>query len=227
MNQLIIGLVAVLVVIGGGYYLYNNRVAPTNGDSTIVTATTTVATTTASLADGAYSVDTLKSVANWEGRKVVLTKWIDQGTIKIASGTLAVSAGAVTDTKLVFDMNSIAVTLTGKNGGFDMLAKHLKSDDFFNATKYPTATFQATDLKLTPGTQQTITGKLTIRDTSKDIEVPVMVNMEGNQLVVVGSTTVDRSQFNVKYGSGKFFKNLGDNLIDDNFSLSFKVYFNQ
>lgn len=222
-----IGVIVVLVALGGGYYLYANKAQTGAGDSNSLTATSTIATTTVSLVTGEYKVDALKSVANWEGRKVVLTNWIDQGTIKVASGTVAVNNGTVTDAKVVFDMNSIVVTANGKNGQFDMLAKHLKSDDFFNAAKYPIATFTANNLTLTPGVQQTIAGKLTIRDMSKDIQVPVSLTTEGTQLVVVGSTTVDRSQFNVKYGSGKFFKNLGDNLIDDHFTLSFKVYFNQ
>lgn len=229
MKQLVIGVVVVLVVIGGGYYLYNNQAATGPVDPNSTVATSTAATTTVSVVAGQYNVDPLKSVANWEGRKVILTSWIDQGTIKVASGTATVSEGMIAAGKVVFDMTSITATATGKNGGFDALAKHLKSDDFFNAAKYPTATFVAENITLDPknSATQNVSGKLTIRDVTKDVVVPVAVMVENGQISLAGSTTVDRTAFSVKYGSGKFFKNLGDNVIADNFTLSFKVYFNQ
>jgi hypothetical protein len=51
-----------------------------------------------------------------------------------------------------------------------------------------------------------------------------MVSNEG-QRVFTGQLVVDRSKFDVRYGSGSFFDNLGDNLIYDDFTLDFKVVF--
>jgi hypothetical protein len=49
-----------------------------------------------------------------------------------------------------------------------------------------------------------------------------LTNVDG-KLSNEGSAVLDRSQFDVKYGSGSFFDNLGDNLIHDNFTVGFNL----
>lgn len=229
MKQTIIAVVALVVLVAGGYYAYQQGINPRTinfGTSTIDMMGTSTAVT---LADGTYTVDTAKSTATWEGSKTVLTNWIDRGSIKIASGSTTVASSTLTDVTIVFDMKSIAATETGRDNKtttLDQLVGHLKSDAFFNVEKYPSATFKATGLKVGTVGEQKITGDLTIRDVTKTIEIPVIISGEGNQMVVTGEAVVDRTLFNVKFGSGKFFQDLGDNVINDEFKLNFKVYLN-
>jgi polyisoprenoid-binding protein YceI len=51
---------------------------------------------------------------------------------------------------------------------------HLKSDDFFNAEDYPQLTFASTSVKKTGDQQYKMTGDLTIRDITREIELNVM-----------------------------------------------------
>jgi polyisoprenoid-binding protein YceI len=53
--------------------------------------------------------------------------------------------------------------------------------------------------------------------------IPVQVGMENGNLIIAGTATINRSTWNVKYGSEIFFKDLGDKVINDNFNLEFKI----
>ena len=53
---------------------------------------------------------------------------------------------------------------------------HLKSDDFFNAEKYPKMTFKATSMKKVSNNKFKLTGDLTIRDVTKKITLDVTYN---------------------------------------------------
>ncbi len=230
MKQTIIAIVALIVLVAGGYYAYQQGVNPRTIDFGTSTIDMVGTSTTTVLSDGTYSVDATKSTAGWEGSKTIIANWIDRGSIKVASGSVTVASSTITDATVVFDMTSISASQTGNGSEADKvgkLATHLKSDDFFNTEKYPTAIFKATGLTLTSNGEQTITGNLTIRDVTKPISIPVTVTEEDGVVVVTGKATVDRTVYNVKFGSSKFFQNLGDNVISDEFKLDFKVYLNK
>lgn len=227
MKQTIIASVALVVLIVGGYYAYQQGVNPRIIDFGTTTATM-MSTTSTTLADGTYAVDTTKSTATWEGSKKILVNWIDRGSIKISAGSVAVASSTLSSTVITFDMQTITASETGRGNEATtslQLVKHLKSDAFFNVEKYPTAVFKATGLKVQPGVEQTITGDLTIRDVTKSISLPILVTQEDGMIVVSGKAVVDRTGFNVKFGSSKFFDSLGDNVVNDEFKLDFKVYF--
>lgn len=58
----------------------------------------------------------------------------------------------------------------------DRRDSHLKTDDFFNAEKFPTIRFQSASFEKTGDRHYTIKGKLTIRDTTKDVSVDAVLN---------------------------------------------------
>ena len=66
-----------------------------------------------------------------------------------------------------------------------------------------------------------MTGDFTIRGITKSITFEAKVMDNAGKLSIEGSVVLDRAQFDVKYGSGSFFDNLGDNLIHDNFTVGF------
>jgi len=121
------------------------------------------------------------------------------------------------------DMTSIASTdLQGEYA--DKLVGHLKSDDFFGVATYPTAKFAITKV-VSRGKvgDYKVTGNLTIKETTKEIRFNVNVDNSTSVPVATADITIDRSDFNVKYGSGSFFDNLGDKTIYDEFDLGLKL----
>lgn len=159
-----------------------------------------------------------ESTVNWVGYKV-LGKHM--GNIKLQSGNLQFEGDNLTGGEFVIDMTSINVTdLEGESKG--KLEGHLKSDDFFGVNNYSTATLKITNVisRGKPG-EYKIIADLTIKETTKPIKFNV--NLSGNK--AVAAIKVDRSEFDVKYGSGSFFDNLGDNTIYDEFDLNVELAF--
>ena len=53
----------------------------------------------------------------------------------------------------------------------------------------------------------------------KSITFPAKITVAGGKTTATASIPVDRTDFNVKYGSKKFFDSIGDKAIDDVFTL--------
>ncbi len=165
-------------------------------------------------------IDIKSSSIAWTGKKVVGSH---NGTIKLKSGFLEMDNNKLTGGEFVVDMTSINVgDLSGDSKG--KLEGHLKSEDFFGVEKYPTAKLVITKATKNTGANEegySVDGNLTI----KDITNPVKFNM-----VIIDDTAssilkVDRTKFDVRYGSGSFFDNLGDKAIDDIFELDVTLKF--
>ncbi|MFG1501404.1 YceI family protein [Halobacteriovorax sp. XZX-3] len=158
----------------------------------------------------AEKIDTSKSTVFWQGTKVTGRHF---GTVKIKSGDVKLEKGQLVSGKVVVDMNSFTATdLQGE--WLDKLNGHLKNEDFFHVSKYPTATL---DIKKVEGF--TVTADLTILGKTK--EVKFLAAQNGKNFV--GSLEFNRTDFGLKYGSASFFKSLGDKAIDDKVSLAFDV----
>ena len=116
------------------------------------------------------------------------------------------------------DMRTIVTTdLSG--GSKAKLEGHLKSPDFFSVEDFPTASFVIT--KVTPqGDQHKIDGTMVIKNIAQDVSFMADVKMEKGKIMATADFKIDRSKFDVRYGSGSFFEGLGDNLIYDEFDLS-------
>lgn len=160
----------------------------------------------------------------WNGYKVTGSH---TGTIKLKSGALEFEGDRLVGGNFTIDMTSIAVTdLSGEYQ--QKLEGHLKSKDFFGVEKYPTATFEITKVisRGTPGDYK-IVGDLTIKDTTKEIKFLTNLEDTDSKTKAVAEVKVDRSEYNVRYGSGSFFDNLGDKTIYDEFDLEVTLVVNQ
>lgn len=83
---------------------------------------------------------------------------------------------------------------------------HLKSDDFFGVENHPEATLMLTSVKATGKNAYNAKGKLTIKGKTNPVEFTIAIyGSKANATV-----KVDRSKYDVRYGSGSFFDNLGD-----------------
>ena len=161
----------------------------------------------------AASIDLNKSTVIWKGYKVTGSH---EGTIALKSGSLDMKDGVLTGGSFEIDMTTLKTTdLKGEYA--QKLEGHLKSDDFFGVATYPTAKFEVTKVvsRGTPGDYKVI-GNLTIKETTKEIKF--MTHVEDG--TATADITIDRSDFDVRYGSGSFFDNLGDKTIYDEFDLN-------
>lgn len=166
------------------------------------------------------SVDTNASQITWKGYKVTGEH---AGTIAVKEGNFTYDGDVLTGGSFVIDMTSIACTdLQGEYAG--KLVGHLKSDDFFGVATYPTAKFEITKVvSRGKAGDYKVTGNLTIKDTTKEIRFNTTVDQSTGVPVATANITIDRSDFNVRYGSGSFFDNLGDKTIYDEFDLGLKL----
>ena len=95
------------------------------------------------------------------------------------------------------------------------------SEDFFHVGEHKTSTFSLRELTATPDgdATHTVTGNFTIRGITKSVTFPANVTEKDGTLSIQGEVVLDRSQFDVKNGSGSFFEYLGYNIIHDNFTV--------
>ncbi|HEY3369441.1 MAG TPA: YceI family protein [Prolixibacteraceae bacterium] len=164
-------------------------------------------------------VDVTKSVVNWTGKKVTGEH---HGTIAIKEGTLALTKDKVTGGKIVIDMQSIANVDLTDPGYNAKLIGHLKSDDFFAVATNPTSELVLTKV-VNDGNNLTFNGNLTIKGITQPVTFPATVSKDGKNSVYKGTLTIDRTKYNVRYGSKSFFNDIGDKAIDDNFILDFNL----
>ncbi|MFT5568882.1 MAG: polyisoprenoid-binding protein YceI [Cyclobacteriaceae bacterium] len=160
--------------------------------------------------------DVTSSTIKWTGAKV---GGQHNGTIQLKSGALNMEEGALTGGSFSIDMATLdCEDLSGEYKG--KLEGHLKSDDFFGVASNPTADFTITSAIAQGPGKYKIVGDLTIKGITKDVKFPAMVTEENGVYTATADITVDRSEYDVKYGSGSFFDGLGDKVIYDEFNLA-------
>ena len=147
----------------------------------------------------------------WKGYKVTGSH---QGTIALQSGNLTFEADKLIGGEFVINMTTITNTdLEGDYKG--KLEGHLKSDDFFGVTTFPTATLVFKDVKSNGKNSYAVTGDLTIKGIKNTVSFDISIY--GGK--ATASVKIDRTKFDVRYGSTSFFDNLKDKAIYDEFDL--------
>lgn len=160
-----------------------------------------------------------KSSVKWMGKKVGSKH---EGTIHIQEGHVELQDNKIVAAKVVMDMTSIKNTDVENENYNKKLVGHLKSDDFFGVEIYPTATFELTQGSEFVNGKATISGNITIKGKTEPLTVDV--RKEGDAYRT--NIEIDRSKFDVRYGSKSFFNDLGDKAIDNIFTLEVKLIVN-
>lgn len=161
----------------------------------------------------------------WLGKKLTGEHF---GTISTTNGKLLVEEGALIGGEFTLDMNSIQVldlTDPGKNAD---LTDHLKSDDFFASSAHPEGQFEITGVELLAnpdedGNTHLISGNLTLKGIKQGIRFPANIVLNDNEVVAKASFSIDRTLWDIKYRSGKFFPELGDKVINDEIGISLEL----
>jgi polyisoprenoid-binding protein YceI len=162
------------------------------------------------------AADTSKTTLQWLGEKVTGQH---TGTIKIQSGWLIWKDNKIVSGEFIIDMNTIK-----ESAGETRLEAHLRSDDFFSVAKFPTATLKITGSESFEKGSSVVKGKLTIKGITNPIEFKSNLQKKDDGLWFFSNITVDRTKYNVRYGSGTFFDNLGDKVIYDEFKLKVALF---
>jgi polyisoprenoid-binding protein YceI len=170
-------------------------------------------------------VETAESVMKWKGTKVT---GFHEGNIKLKSGELEFAKNNLTGGVFQIDMTSMTVTDITDAKTNKKLVEHLMNDDFFSVPKHPTAQFKISKVEPIRGAKagqptHTISGDLTIKGITKATSFPATVTMKDGKFMADAEIKVDRTMFDIRYGSGKFFENLGDKMISDEFTMNVKL----
>lgn len=168
-----------------------------------------------------FVANVTESTIEWKGFKPTGTH---TGTISIENGVFTVNDGTIHSGTFLIDMKSIVNTdMPADNKGNAKIVGHLKSADFFDVEKFPSAAFEITGIEDKDG-KSMLSGNLSIKGVKNNITFPVMVTNTDDELKLESeSFTIDRSKWNVKYGSKSFFDDLGDKFINDDIELKIKV----
>lgn len=167
-------------------------------------------------------VNTATSSVGWTGRKVTGSH---NGIVALKSGIVEMRGGSIVGGQFEIDMGTIKVLDITDPKDNAKLANHLKSEDFFAVGKFPSATFRITKAEKLGSDADTyqLTGMLTVVGVSQELSFPARISINGDVATATATVNVDRTKYNVRYGSGKFFENLGDKLIYDEFTIDLKL----
>jgi len=167
-----------------------------------------------------FQIQPASSTVNWTGKKVL---GLHTGSIRVESGFLELASGSITSGEIIIDMTSIVITDIDDPKTHNEFLAHLLHEDFFSVNRFKTAKLAVTGSTQTGDTTFTVRGNLTIKEITHPVSFPAKVEVFTNYLHAMGELVIDRTLYNIRYGSGKFIPNLGDKLIYDDFVLQFKL----
>ena len=160
--------------------------------------------------DGQFTMDPDKSVIQWRGTKVGME---EKGTVPFRSCSFQVVNGVLTSADIVMEMNAIQSTSQSGPAARE-LGQHLRSADFFDTANHPTSAFTLVSARADGRGNLVVNGKLNIKGITKEVEALVTFSSY-DPVVASVSFSFNRADFDVRFGSGTFFDNLGDDLISD------------
>jgi polyisoprenoid-binding protein YceI len=162
-----------------------------------------------------FTIIPAQSSIDWVGKKVTGSH---NGTIAIKEGHFLFDEGRLTGGNFVIDTTSIKIIDITDPATNKQFSDHLASDDFFSSKSYPEAKFEITSVS-----GNHVAGELTIRGITHPLDFDILLRANDDTVNAAGKMIFDRTDYNMKFRSGSFFKNLGDNLIYNDVELSVTV----
>jgi polyisoprenoid-binding protein YceI len=163
-----------------------------------------------------YNADQAATKIIWTGKKISKEH---VGTIALKEGWITVTRDRITGGEFIVDMTTIRDNDLKDDRMRNMLETHLKSADFFGVEEYPVSRLVLTGSSRFINGTAAVKGNMTIKSSTHPVEFTVRESVSGDIITYTALINVDRSLYNVRYGSGSFFSNLGDNAISDEFTL--------
>lgn len=174
-----------------------------------------------------YTVNTETSKIDWVGTKPAGQH---NGVVFFKEGTLEVKDGELVGGKVIIDFKTINNLDIEDPQMRKTLVDDLKSPNFFNVDSFPTGAFEIASVEKIPDTEaQTgevkpthkITGNLTMKGVTKSITFDAVISMDGDNLMATTPQfLINRTEWNIKYMSRSFYKNLKDNFVHDDLAIT-------
>lgn len=170
----------------------------------------------------AYTVDLVASSLAWTGSEG-FTFNFDHGH----NGTFAITKGNLlaTDTSLVgsfeIDIKSLKVLDIKKEASNKKLTNHLLGADFFEADKFPTATFEIVAAQVITGDSSKLTGNLTLKGVTKSVVIPALIHKSDSTLQATAKFYINRKDWGMHYRTEKSF---GDELIRPEVLIELNIF---
>jgi polyisoprenoid-binding protein YceI len=159
-----------------------------------------------------YKIDISKSIIKWEGKKITGQH---EGTINFKEGSIIFKNKKVIGGSFTADMKSLSNTDQTGNSK-QKLEGHLKSEDFFNIDNFSTSTLVFKSIANKGNNIYLINADLTIKGITNSIQFDLIVTGKKATAALI----VNRTKYDIKYGSGSYFDDLGDKTIYDDFELN-------
>jgi rhodanese-related sulfurtransferase/polyisoprenoid-binding protein YceI len=175
---------------------------------------------------GSREIDLVESRVQWIGRNL-LNK--HDGSIGLRSGILRFEGGQLAGGEFVFNMRDLACADLRDSSVCDILIAHLGSHDFFDVDLYPEGRFVITKVEPTKDPSDgapnlAIHGELTLKGVTHPIGFAAVSGLTADgKLAAQAMLSFDRTLWNVLYGSGKLFQNLGGHLVNDLIEVQLRI----
>jgi len=166
-----------------------------------------------------YRVDTKESVVTWQGSMLLDIEQEHKGYVYISKGELIIEKGKLVGGRAEINMNTIEYKdKESKNTPVN----HLKSPDYFDVGKFPVSTIAITKVESVRG-QTVVTGDLTIKGVTHPVTFPAKIEVKDAIVKANGKLIIDRTDWGIRYKSGKFYDILADEIVSDNIEFHIKI----
>ena len=167
-----------------------------------------------------YIIDTKETVLTWEGSMVFGFEEEHIGYVYTSKGELMIEKGQLVGGTVEIDMNTIEYKdKENKNTP----VHHLKSPDYFDVKKFPISTFSIAKVASDVRGNIKVTGNLTVRGITNPVTFPAKIEVKDGIVKANGKVVIDRTQWGIRYRSGKFYDNLADQAVSDDIEIHMKI----
>jgi polyisoprenoid-binding protein YceI len=174
--------------------------------------------------NGVYEIDRDRCHVEWIGRNIGNKHY---GTIDIKKGSFIYEDNELISGEIIFDMTRIE-NIDLDEAYKQHLINHLKSDDFFSVEEYPEARLTIVSVEkirsVGSAANYHITADLMIKDHTHQIAFNAFAHYKEDDMVMNAHFDIDRTQWDVKYGSEHFFSRMGIHVIDDIISFDLIIF---
>lgn len=232
--KILLGTIAVLILVASVFVFWtpeNNVGDNINTEPVLSTDNAEDASVTEErsfVANGSYLAVVEESTVSWAGKKPLIEGYVNNGSLKPRSASINVVDGVITG-ELTIDMNTLSVSKTpAKPGKESMLEEHLKGDKWFNVSTFPEAKFVLTEVTPQADVATTfmynVKGNLTMKGETHELTFSALIYSDAYGLTHASAEfEFDRTLWGITAGSGSFFDNLADNVVDDMVAMSFEL----
>ena len=167
-----------------------------------------------------YKAVVAESEVTWAGSRPGKTH---NGTLSISDGNFVFEDGKLASGDFTLNMTTITVLDISPGKNNKKLVDHLNTPDFFDVKNHPTGKFMITSSEAKDD-KTLVNGKLTIKGITKDVSFLATISKNADTVILQSDKfNIDRTLWDIRFRSGKFFDNLKNKLIYDDLPITVKV----